>query len=289
MTKHASNANTTVFREAKTGTLIRHPIPNPYPIPNTDLSIFFDPPELPIPRTDAVCCITYARQQILLHTEKFGDGPIPAGLRYRWGFVRLDILPSKVPGHRRLTYDETIGMIGAYSVKMTREGFFGRSASISVTEGGEVLAFVRLGAAVGNEVDVVPRQLHPIPNPYSVPNTALSLDFHDQHGQGPPLAYRDVIACIVAIRREVIKHIQQHGNGPIPFLSYVFGDLGFAIAPTPGHAGPHISYQDTDALLSVYALKMAREGYRGRYAEIFVTQTGETIGDALLSQETPGL
>ena len=85
-----------------------------------------------------------------------------------------------------------------------------------------------------------------------------------------------------------MEHIGQHGDGPIPRhpsveLRFTFGTVEFAISPLIEPLQPALSYNDTIAILVAFSLKMSREGYRARFAEIFLTQGGGHLGDALFS------
>ncbi|KAL9628118.1 MAG: hypothetical protein Q9204_006098 [Flavoplaca sp. TL-2023a] len=52
-----------------------------------------------------------------------------------------------------------------------------------------------------------------LPNPYPIPNTPFNITFNPPQR---PLIHEDVVDCLKQARSEVVSHIKEHGDGPIP-------------------------------------------------------------------------
>lgn len=189
----------------------------------------------------------------------------------------------------QITYSVAAAVLGAYSSKLSQDGYLARLASIFVTEGGRWVgdAFLTLAEEDNNNnnngKNQTSLQLHPIQNPYPMPGTPFSLDFYLVHAVNYPLAPTKVMNCILAVRREVFAYVGEHGNKPIPALNYRFSRVDFEISPIlEQHMARYITYRDVIAILLAYSLKMSRESYRARCARVIMTEGGELVGEVLL-------
>ncbi|KAL8754888.1 MAG: hypothetical protein Q9184_004969 [Pyrenodesmia sp. 2 TL-2023] len=111
---------------------------------------------------------------------------------------------------------------------------------------------------------LTPRKLNPLPNPYAIPATRLTLDFDAIHA-GSLNAMR-VLALLAFAHRHIQQHIQLHGDSQIPLGIQAFRttsvEMRFA-------SNPHFRVMRYSELLDVvrgFRAKMAREGYRMRTA-----------------------
>lgn len=118
-------------------------------------------------------------------------------------------------------------------------------------------------------------------NPYPIPNTPFNIAFDPPE---KPLIPEDVLDCLKYARSEVVSHIKEHGDRPIPngeadplFYHYktVFLDIDSNELPEVHR----LSYSLTAAVLDVFALKMVEDGYFYRQAIIVTAVSGEQIGE----------
>lgn len=117
--------------EVQNSTLQLHPIPNPYPLPNSDLSVDFDEPGQPLPSNHVFECIFRARRKVVEFIEEHGEGRVPDGLAYRWRSVEFRVFPEQ--HQRQLTLNDTLKVLTAYGYKNGQEGCRSRWATIVVT------------------------------------------------------------------------------------------------------------------------------------------------------------
>lgn len=248
-------------------------------MPNTPYTINFEAPSVLLIHDHVLNCLVEAGSQLIGYVERHGNRPIPGGresLIYRYQTVAFEIEPAEPAVERPLSYLDAAAVLIAYAIKMSQDGYRQRSAEIFLTDGGQ-----RVGDAFFGLVDDGKNALGiTLLNPYPMPGTPFSLDFHDDHGMGPPLDSGAVINCLTTIRHEVAQRIQRYGNRPLASLGYRISNLDFDIVSAHGQAGGPVTYQDFLAVLGAFAQKMSREGYRARYALILMTHGGEFIGDA---------
>ncbi|KAL8703738.1 MAG: hypothetical protein Q9201_003084 [Fulgogasparrea decipioides] len=125
----------------------------------------------------------------------------------------------------------------------------------------------------------------PVPNPYKLQNTPYSIRFREFPRQ---LARADVMDCILGARRAVTWHIQDHGDGPIPDWPQNFGytvrDIAFLMQSVREPRLYRITYRNTIEVLGAFWTKMSGDGYREHFGEIFVTATGEFVGEAIMAK-----
>ena len=127
-------------------TLQIDPIPNPYALSDSDLSVDFEQPVSNLEPIDVVNCIVSARQRITRHISKHGDGPITIpSIWFTWRSVEFRVFAEEVP--RRVTLNDTLDILNAFAIKSGREGFQSRWGVIIVTEGGQLVGQAVLGHA----------------------------------------------------------------------------------------------------------------------------------------------
>ncbi|KAI4200318.1 MAG: hypothetical protein LQ346_002396 [Caloplaca aetnensis] len=302
------------------------PLPNPLGIYDTPLSLDFQDHRpfhtaRSIDADDFDSCVGYFFRSIESWVRDHGDGPAPSGrhrLHYAGRTVGLTIVSfGPALGERAISYKDSIMVLAAIELKMKREGYRERSGDIVTTEAGhrighfEVVALPIEARLIDDEetFNTLPR--HPrgspppkdenkplqlqsraaLPNPYSVPGTAISIDFDEHDDQYPLQPAAEVESCLHNSLRRITAHIEAHGDGPIPRkpnegLEYTFGNLRFAIRSVRADAS--ISYNDTANILWALSSKMRREGYRVRFGDILGAATGYRLGDIWLSRSTPG-
>ena len=103
-----------------------HPLPNPFPIPGTDITLYWDQPDHddPLNETDTVEAFLKCKARANTHLRFIGDGPIgglvPNYLLSTYGSVVVEFA-SQVPGVIR--YSEVSDILRALSWKMSRESY----------------------------------------------------------------------------------------------------------------------------------------------------------------------
>ncbi|KAL8883271.1 MAG: hypothetical protein Q9192_007296 [Flavoplaca navasiana] len=264
-------------------------LPNPYSIPDTPFNITFNPPQRPLIHEDVVDCLEHARSQVVSHIKEHGDDPIPNGeeadpLFYPYKTVLFDINSNELPEVQRLSYGLAAAVLDAFALKMIREGYFHREAKIVTADSGEQIGEARLGPE--GPLGTSHLQVDPLPNPFPLPNTPFSLDFHQVHPGAPHLPRANVFECLMTIRREMLQYIGRHGNGPISSLGFQI--RGIAVDLVAAHQQTPLRYHDFVAILLTISLKMSREGYYARFADIIMSRGGEVLGDVQIYSEHLG-
>ncbi|KAL8947276.1 MAG: hypothetical protein Q9222_006424 [Ikaeria aurantiellina] len=129
------------------------------------------------------------------------------------------------------------------------------------------------------------QRFNPLPNPYPVPGRPFSLDFDRQDVIMPS---QDVKKTLGGGYREVRRYIQEYGDGPIPGepnpLYFTVGEAYVVISPIIAPPQPVLSYSDAAAILYAVFLKVSREGPYEYFAEVFLTQTQEHLGDVIVAR-----
>ena len=78
-------------------------------------------------------------------------------------------------------------------------------------------------------------QIHPLPNPYPVPDRAISLVFQ---GQGNVLLAREALGRTSRARDDLIEHVSEQGDGRINRLPFPFDTLEFGMETFAGPLCP---------------------------------------------------
>lgn len=218
-------------------------------------------------------CIEQAQDAVIQRILQDGDSPLPFSLTYRSGTVRLTISPLIGIPPPRLSWNDTIGLLAAFSAKTSQDGYHAWSAMILHTNGGGYLGDAFLtGLEEGNLTS------QPLPNPYPVPGSDITVDFEAQ--PDGDLNSRDARICIALAHDEIFEYLTEHGDGPVHIpLSYAYESVELDVTPL---GESRITYMQTIFLLQAFSLKMNREGYKTWEAE--VVRTGDTvqIADALI-------
>ncbi|KAI4178208.1 MAG: hypothetical protein LQ346_007521 [Caloplaca aetnensis] len=106
--------------------------------------------------------------------------------------------------------------------------------------------------------------MDPLPNPYQIAGSRISLDFDDI--PAGPLKPSAVTALLVQISRHIRQHLQQHGDGDIPLGIQAFRTESTEMMYA---SNPHfrmMRYGDLLWVVRGFREKMMHEGYRARTA-----------------------
>lgn len=77
-----------------------------------------------LPRIDAIGCIDHAYEVLKQHINQHGDGRIPpASLIIRFRTIEFRIVPTWWAPQPALSYNDSIAILGAFELKMDREGY----------------------------------------------------------------------------------------------------------------------------------------------------------------------
>ncbi|KAL8737989.1 MAG: hypothetical protein Q9181_001171 [Wetmoreana brouardii] len=255
-------------------------------MPGTPYSIRFYQPGIPIsPGASVTTCIGFSRNQIITHIRDHGDGPLPSSqvgypsIQYWAGGLVFYVTLTPNLHLQHVTWNDSIAILEAFALKMRLQGHRDRGGEIIVTRTGQFAGTVYLGEDDVDKMANKTLQLDPIPNPYPLPNSDLSLDFEEPISSVSAIDTRD---CISYAREQILHLIQQHGDGQVPInFRYVWRTVGFMVFREVTQRG--FTYNDTLDVLGAYAIKLGREGYRSRWA-IVLTGGGQIIATALITR-----
>ena len=127
-----------------------HPIPNPFPVPNSDVTLYFNilpNPGLPLPKNDVIDCFALATEHLEALIARQGDRPIATRYEMSYEAVILKI-ESENAASGRITYDEALSVLWGTSLKMAREGYQFRRMLVLRTGGLHVLGTAVVRPAV---------------------------------------------------------------------------------------------------------------------------------------------
>ncbi|KAI4091992.1 MAG: hypothetical protein L6R37_007643, partial [Teloschistes peruensis] len=122
-------------------TLQTHPLPNPYPLPSSDLIIDFDGPRYYLLRRDVEDFFRATRQQVRRYMHRHPDRPIPLDhppLTYIWKSVKFLFYPADVTAHHRaggFTFQDLLDVLDAFALKSNDEGCMSRTGVILTQTG----------------------------------------------------------------------------------------------------------------------------------------------------------
>lgn len=104
----------------------------------------------------------------------------------------------------------------------------------------------------------------PLPNPYHVPGTRIELDFDDD----PDLLLDGsaVRALLNGAQQYILQHIQQHGDGHIPFGLQRLRVMNVEMSYDSNPAYRMMLFSEVLAVIRGFRTKMYQEGYRERTA-----------------------
>ncbi|KAI4178025.1 MAG: hypothetical protein LQ348_005719 [Seirophora lacunosa] len=131
-------------------------------------------------------------------------------------------------------------------------------------------------------------QLKALPNPYHIPDTPYSLDFD---APGPELPRRNVVACILTVRLEMIAYMRKYGGvgkfetheWPCELDSVVFS-IDLNAVPLGAR---FLTWQDAYEVLNAFSTKMSSDGYHGLWATIMLTRGDKVFGRAHIGPPAP--
>ena len=125
--------------------------------------------------------------------------------------------------------------------------------------------------------------LAPLPNPFPVPGTDITLDFLPQPLFFPQPSESDVVKVLTIAESEIKAYIRTQGDGPITHHVFIVGYEQVKITLHSSDA-PTNAFKYSDALSVFFGirLKMAREGVRNIAARVLRTGNPETIGLAAM-------
>lgn len=127
-----------VLTEATSNSFSLEPLPNPFPIPGTDLTIDFLPPPGMFapqpPKTDVIILFELVRSDIQAYIRVQGDGPLEAN-EYEVDYGKVEfIATSSDTAPDPLKYSDVLSVLWGIGMKMSREGF--RNTSVRVLRTG---------------------------------------------------------------------------------------------------------------------------------------------------------
>ncbi|KAL8783333.1 MAG: hypothetical protein Q9213_004708 [Squamulea squamosa] len=195
-----------------------------------------------------------------------------------------------MPPLRRLTYNQTLGVLAGFEAKMRNEGYESRIAVVQMTNSEQVVGdalLYRLYPLVEESALNRTSNLTPFPNPYPLP-AGVSVSFDNDNSNGSPLSPTDTKQCISHTSKQLIQHLNEHGDGSLQPTHWLFRwkSVQFSIRPKPNRR--RITYKDALNILSAYSLKLGREGYHPLGSEIIVTQTKQVIGSVVMGPAPNG-
>ncbi|CAF9905844.1 MAG: hypothetical protein ALECFALPRED_001362 [Alectoria fallacina] len=118
-----------------------HPLPNPFPVPNSDITLLYfgmPIPGPPLPQNDVINCFALAIDYLETLIAEQGDRPIAFRYEMTYEAVALKIESENYPLYC-ITYDEALSVLWGISLKMAREGYQYRRMVVLRTGGLDVL------------------------------------------------------------------------------------------------------------------------------------------------------
>ncbi|KAL9576601.1 MAG: hypothetical protein Q9212_006963, partial [Teloschistes hypoglaucus] len=184
-------------------TLQTHPLPNPYPLPASDLIIDFEEPRYYLLRRDVEDFFRATSQQVRRYIHRHPDRPIPLNhppLTYIWRSIKFLFYPSDPTAHHRagsFSFQDLLDVLDAFALKSKEEGYMSRTGFILTQTGLQTVGRAYLLPAIayphhqeGPTAAQQQRQQQPgaetakrspapppLPNPYPLPHTNKNLTF----------------------------------------------------------------------------------------------------------------
>ena len=123
--------------------------------------------------------------------------------------------------------------------------------------------------------------LDPVPNPFPVPGTSITLDFLPQPIIVPQPPAADVLRLLNNANAQITAHIHAHGNGPLRNQLYLLRYREAEIAMTsPMVALDPFTYGDALSVILGMSLKMGIDGYREESSRVLRTGSLDLLGFA---------
>ncbi|KAI4254443.1 MAG: hypothetical protein L6R42_007188 [Xanthoria sp. 1 TBL-2021] len=107
-----------------------NPLPNPYSVPGTPISLDFDPQsDAVLPRPAVLNLLTKTHANISRHIQTYGDGQIALGIQ---GFQLsgVQITYDSMPQYRIMLYSDVLTVIRGIRWKMEQEWYRERTAIV---------------------------------------------------------------------------------------------------------------------------------------------------------------
>ena len=144
--------------------------------------------------------------------------------------------------------------------------------ALALTPGDAALTLVK---PIANSVN-----LDPLPNPFPIPNTTITLDFVYIPSFVPPILPNDTIMLLDSIRSYFTNQIVNHGDGPIMDQVFRLGNahvqMEWSSRKVPTNP---FTYGDALFVLIGFRIKLSKEGYVCTVAEVLRTGDLENIGE----------
>ena len=122
--------------------------------------------------------------------------------------------------------------------------------------------------------------IEPLPNPYPIPDTDITIEFLPQPGMfAPQPPEKDVTVTFQLARADIEAYIRAQGDGPIEGNRYEvdYGKVEMVLTSLDETADP-VKYSDILSVLAGISMKMTREGYKNTAVRILRTGQPDTIG-----------
>lgn len=120
--------------------------------------------------------------------------------------------------------------------------------------------------------------LQPLPNPFPVPDTGISLEFAFLPATPARLSKTDTTDCFAEARQHFETEISVEGDIPMTHRYEVVCGEVYLRMVTNGAPVPRMTYSEAVGALLGASLKMAREGYAVRHARVLRTEGGDLLG-----------
>ncbi|KAI4286448.1 MAG: hypothetical protein L6R35_004301 [Caloplaca aegaea] len=111
---------------------------------------------------------------------------------------------------------------------------------------------------------LIPRRFNPLPNPYEVPDTPITLDFSDHPGFALDVA--DVYILLRRAHTYITSYLIEHGDQEFPLRPQIFQYRSVEMVLRSSEQHRHMRYSDVKDVLKGLRHKMTEEGCRERSA-----------------------
>lgn len=126
-------------------------------------------------------------------------------------------------------------------------------------------------------------QLDPFPNPFPIPGTGMTIEWH-QHHDLDDLPKADVQGAFQECKTRAETHVLFVGDGPIPDLFYAFyGSVVVIFRHGIGVSGVML-YSEVSDILMAMSWVVSREGYREMWVRVTRTDGGQDLGSVSVSE-----
>ena len=126
-------------------------------------------------------------------------------------------------------------------------------------------------------------RLHPLPNPFPIPGTDITLEWNQAHHITQPLIKADTDNAFLKCKGEVDAHLRSTGDGPISgrlFPNYLTIVYRSVVVELTNEVPGVILYSEVFDILRAIMWKMSMEGYRSCWVRVLRTDGG-AVGEIL--------